>query len=474
VTARLDVDDLQGNILRPYRFPVAGHVFLRLGDAEEGRRFVGRLAARVTSAAEWVGDKPPCAVNVALSWTGLRALGVAERLLDAFPIEFRQGMAGRAVQLGDTAASAPGRWDAGLGTGEAHLLISVNGQSDKVLHATVHGLLAGAGDGLRVVHTQSTHRLPGDREHFGFRDGIGQPAVEGVGDPHPGGGIPQAGGTWRTVPVGEFILGYRAADGTLPDGPPSPLDRNSSYLVYRKLEQDVAGYRRFIADQGRNFPGGERMLAAKLVGRWPDGTPLALSPDCEDPGIATDAVRRNDFGFGPDPLGLRCPVGAHIRRANPRDGLQFHGAMVSRHRLIRRGAPYGPALPEGVMESDGIGRGVLFYAFNASFARQFEFIQSQWLNDGNALGLGTDRDPVAGAGARTRKGPEVGASDAPPVLSIKLDKMTVPGSPPRFVAPLPNLVTTKGGEYLWMPGLAALRDLGAADSPLMSGAGDRW
>ena len=446
MTARLDLDDIQGNILRPYRFPVAAHVLLGIGDGFEGRRFIRRLAARVTSAAEWIGDKPPCAINVAVTWTGLAALGAGDRVLDSFPLEFRQGMAARSHVLGDTGASAPRHWEAGLGSGQSHLLVSVNGQSDKVLHATVHSLLAGAGDSIRPVHVQNTRRLPGDREHFGFRDGIGQPAVEGVARHRPGEGIP-VGSSWKPVPAGEFVLGYRAADGRLPPGPPSPLDRNSSFLVYRKLAQDVAAYRCFIASQGRNFPGGERTLAAKLIGRWPDGTPLELSPDGEDPKIAADPARRNDFGFGTDPEGLRCPVGAHVRRANPRDGLGFDGALVSRHRLIRRGAPYGPALPDGVMQPDGAERGVLFYAFNASFARQFEFIQSQWLNDGNALGLGIDRDPVAGVAART---------DGPV-------KMTVAGAPPRFVAPLPDVVTTRGGEYLWMPGLAALRTLGADD-----------
>ncbi len=440
MSARIDPDDLQGNILRPYRFPVSAHLLLRVGDVDEGRLFVDRVAARVTSAAEWVGDKPPCTVNVAVTWAGLAALGVGERILDAFPLEFRQGMAARAGQLGDTAASAPAYWDNGLGTGEAHVLISVQGQSTKVLHATVHSLLAGAGDSIRVVHVQNTQRLPGDREHFGFRDGIGQPAVQGM-PPKPGEGMPDVGSTWRPLPLGEFVLGYPAVDGRLPAGPPSPLDRNSTFLVYRKLEQDVAAYRCFLAGQGQNFPGGEAMLAAKLVGRWPDGTPLELSPDGEDPTIAADPVRLNDFRFGSDPGGMRCPIGAHIRRANPRDGLGFHGSLVNRHRIIRRGVPYGPALPEGEMEPDGIERGVLFYAFNASFARQFEFIQSTWLNDGNALGLGTDRDPVAGSWPET-EGP---------------DKMIVPGGPPRFVAPLPSLVTTKGGEYLWMPGLAALR-----------------
>jgi Dyp-type peroxidase family len=442
VTGGIDLDDLQGNILRPYRFPVAAHLLLRVGDADEGRRFVGRVAARVTSAAEWVGDKPPCTVNLALTWAGLAAIGISGRILDAFPLDFRQGMAARARLLGDRAASAPAYWDAGLGNGEGHVLMSVQGQSAKVLHATVHSLLAGAGDSIRVVHVQNAQRLPGDREHFGFRDGIGQPAVRGMPPRPPGEGIPE-GSDWRPLPLGEFVLGYRAVDGRLPPGPPAPLDRNSTFLVYRKLQQDVAAFRCFLASQGRNFPGGQRMLAAKLVGRWPDGTPLELSPDGEDPTIAADAVRRNDFRFGSDPDGLRCPIGAHIRRANPRDGLGFHGSLVNRHRIIRRGMPYGPTLPEGDMESDGIERGILFYAFNASFARQFEFIQSTWLNDGNALGLDTDPDAVAGSGPQTEG----------------LLKMTVPGAPPRLVAPLPSLVTTKGGEYLWMPGLAALRTI---------------
>ena len=138
---RLDVDDIQGNILRPYRFPVAAHLFLRVADRDAGRRFVGRVAPRVMSAAEWVGAKPPSAVNVGFTWAGLVAMGVGERVLAAFPVEFRQGMAARARQLGDTGGSGPGHWDAGLGTGDAHVLVSVNACSAKVLDATVGGRL---------------------------------------------------------------------------------------------------------------------------------------------------------------------------------------------------------------------------------------------------------------------------------------------------------------------------------------------
>jgi Dyp-type peroxidase family len=317
-----------------------------------------------------------------------------------------------------------------------------------VLDATVRSVLAGTEGGLKVVHTQCTHRLAGNREHFGFRDGIAQPSILGGPAQRSGQGVAGPAGSWLGLPAGEFVFGYPAADGKLPSGPPPPLDRNGTFLVYRKLEQDVAAFRRFVAHQGRGFPGGERLLAAKLIGRWPDGTPLALSPDREDPAIAADPRRCNDFQFASDPMGIDCPIGSHVRRANPRDGLPFHGALVNRHRLIRRGAPYGPPLPDGSLDADHAERGLLFYAFNASFARQFEFIQRQWLNDGNALGLAADPDPVAGS--------------KPSTPSAEPLKMTIPGSPPHFVAPLRQLVTTRGGEYVWMPGLAALRAIGSS------------
>ena len=441
MSARIDPDDLQGNILRPYRFPVSAHLLLRVGDVDEGRLFVDRVAARVTSAAEWVGDKPPCTVNVAVTWAGLAALGVGERILDAFPLEFRQGMAARAGQLGDTAASAPAYWDNGLGTGEAHVLISVQGQSTKVLHATVHSLLAGAGDSIRVVHVQNTQRLPGDREHFGFRDGIGQPAVQGM-PPKPGRGH------------------ARPRDRR---GDPSPSASSSSGIPLSMDGSRPARRRPSIATAPSSSTGSSSRTWPPTDVSWPArGRTFRAARRCWPPswwagGLTahrsscrrTERTRRSpptpsaSTTSASDPIPGECGARSAPTSAGPirRDGLGFHGSLVNRHRIIRRGVPYGPALPEGEMEPDGIERGVLFYAFNASFARQFEFIQSTWLNDGNALGLGTDRDPVAGSWPET-EGP---------------DKMIVPGGPPRFVAPLPSLVTTKGGEYLWMPGLAALR-----------------
>jgi deferrochelatase/peroxidase EfeB len=150
-------------------------------------------------------------------------------------------------------------------------------------------------------------------------------------------------------------------------------------------------------------------------------------------------VRINDFDYADDPRGARCPLGAHTRRVNPRDGIKFGANMTRRHRIIRRGMPYGPPLPDGAAD-DGVERGLLFLCFNADLVRQFEFIQREWVLDGNIFGLDTDQDPLIGDGTGS-------------------GKMTVPGDPPRFLAPLPRFVTVRGGEYLFVPsrrGLAAL------------------
>jgi Dyp-type peroxidase family len=184
------------------------------------------------------------------------------------------------------------------------------------------------------------------------------------------------------------------------------------------------------------FPGSEDLLAAKLIGRWRDGTPLDASPDRPDPALAADPDRNNTFDYGDDQLGYRCPIGAHTRRANPRLSLPFDGKLVNRHRLIRRGLPYGPALPEGAAD-DGVDRGVMFACFQADLERQFEFIQSQWLNDGNAFRLGTDKDPLLGDNDGT-------------------GKFTIHGTPPVFLAPMSRLVTTVGGEYFFAPGINGL------------------
>ena len=295
--------------------------------------------------------------------------------------------------------------------------------------------------GVRLVHLQRAEALSGDVDHFGFFDGISQPSFDGAGVAgRPGDGQPDGAGGWRDVALGEALLGYVDEDGTLPAAPAPPFDRNATFVVYRKLAMDTAAFRRLAA--GAGYPDGPEALAAKLVGRWPDGTPLAVSPHRPDRAVSGDPARINDFGYVDDPLGLRCPIGAHIRRANPRDAAGFFdGRLTNRHRIIRRGRTYGTPLAAGATEDDGIERGLIFVCFQADIWRQFETIQALWIDDGDPFGLGTDKDFLVGEPHGTT------------------GKMTIQGTPPFFLAPQPRLVTMRGGEYLFQPSMTALRRL---------------
>jgi Dyp-type peroxidase family len=426
--------------VRGYRLPAAGYLFLRIEDAVKARAFLSDAIADVITAERW-DVKPESGINVAFSFQGLRALGAGDA---GFPAEFRDGMASRAELLGDVGDSAPEHWEECFRTGDAHVLVMISARDGAALaerDRRIRELVASRG-GASVVVTQIGGALPTGREHFGYADGFSQPAIEGSRfEDHPGAGAPAKNGEWRPIAAGEFILGYPDEQGAMPHAPqPDELGRNGSYVVYRKLRQDVAAFRRQLAAAAELYPGGEELLAAKLVGRWRDGTPLDASPHREDPALVADRARNNAFDYGRDPDGLRCPIGSHIRRMNPRLSMPFEGKLVNRHRLIRRGITYGEMLPEGA-EDDGADRGVIFMTVQASLARQFEFVQAQWANTGNPFRLGDDQDPIIGP------------------MDAELNKMTVPGRPPFFCGPLSRVVTTRGGEYYFAPGINGLRYL---------------
>ncbi|MDQ4133126.1 MAG: Dyp-type peroxidase [Actinomycetota bacterium] len=438
----LELAEIQGNLLRGYSHPSAAYVFVRVDDATGGRGWLGGLVDHVTTAEPWA-DTPETTLNLSFTWRGLAALGVDQPILDSFPEEFREGMAARAELLGDRGPSAPDQWEPGFGTGEAHVLVSLHASGPQALDQRAGWLLdgiTGSGGAVDVVHVTPAANLPDGRDHFGFSDGIGRPAVQGSGvEPRPGDGLPEKGGGWRSIRPGEFLLGHEDEDGGLPQAPAPPFDRNASFEIYRQQYMDVARFRSFVTDAARHYPGGPELLAAKIVGRWRDGTPLVLSPDRPDPAIAGDPERVNAFRYEDDRQGLRCPLGAHIRRTNPRDDDGFFGGLLSnRHRIIRRGRPYGPPLPEGVTEDDGEDRGLVFRCFNASIARQFETIQSLWVDDGDGLHQGDDKDFMIGDATTS-------------------SKMTIPGNPPYFLSPQPMFTVVRAGEYLCQPSVPALR-----------------
>ncbi|MBR0686004.1 Dyp-type peroxidase [Bradyrhizobium manausense] len=451
----LDRNDIQGMAMRPYRFPAAHYHLLGVSDPARARRWFGGAAGRCTTVAN-LDASPSLGFNVALSWQGLSAIGTPKPCLSSFPQEFQQGMAARADRLGDVGDSAPARWDAPFDK-SVHALVVVSAMTAADRDAASTALLSDISDnGLTALAAIDAKLLPGPDgrpvpiEHFGYRDGITQPAIEGSSEPIlPGAGIPDTDG-WRALKAGEFVLGQPDETGVVPDLPaPASLSRNGSFVVLRKLHQHVFAFREFLRRSATNDID-VALLAAKMMGRWPSGAPLALAAERDDPALAGDPMRNNQFTYSDDLRGLNCPVGAHVRRLNPRSGLTgSNGASVHRHRLLRQGLPYGSRLPADATADDGAARGAIMLLVNADIARQFEFVQKVWINDGDFAGLGNDKDPM------------IGGNDGSGSFTIPRT-----GAPRRRLPNLPAFVSTRGGEYFFLPGIAALRSL--ADSLAVS------
>lgn len=437
-TTELELDDIQSGVLRPRPTPyVATYIAFRIDDPKAGRDLLARISRVVTSAANPTSPLADTSVSVALTYQGLKALGVPQEALDSLSWEFRQGMAARAHELGDTGESAPENWEQPLGSSDLHVvLVAVSSDAQRLEQALDRAREAYRKmSGIEAIWRQNCHALPTETEPFGFRDGISHPAIEGSGIP---GSNPQE----RPLKAGEFVLGYRDELGGIQKTTPEILGRNGTYVVFRKLHQRVAAFRQYLKANSTGLAD-EELLAAKMMGRWRSGAPLALCPFHDDPELGGDARRNNDFLFeADDPTGLKTPGGSHIRRCNPRDAAIAGVARI--HRMLRRGTAYGPVLPEGVLEDDGVDRGLMFAFVGANIGRQFEFVQSQWVNDGVFFGAGDDKDPIVGSG-------EI--------------NFTLPRKPVRKrLQGIPKFVVTRGGEYCFMPGLRALRWLAELES----------
>lgn len=433
----LELDDIQHLLLTRTPAMTGRYEFLTFDYPVSARAWLGELLDRVQSAAEvrHTMDASKRWITLAFTWTGLRALGVEDAALNSFPAEFREGMAARADILGDIGANAPQRWEGGLAGADLHAIAILFARDEPERRRCVaeHDALLRRCPRVRSLSHLDLNATPPfnyAHDHFGFRDRLSQPVIAGSGeDPTPGSGAPLA--------AGEFILGYPDETGSMPDQPsPAELSRNGSYLAYRRLQEHVGLFRSYLSENA-GTPEEQELLAAKFMGRWRSGAPLVLAPTADDPELGADPLRNNDFGYKEmDPFGYACPLGSHARRLNPRDTAH----NMNRRRMIRRGATYGPALPDGAPE-DGVERGIAAFIICASLIRQFEFAQNVWINDKSFHELGNEHDPICGT--------QDGAMD-----------FTVPKRPIRKVHKgIPAFTTLRGGAYFFLPGLGGLRYL---------------
>jgi Dyp-type peroxidase family len=498
----LNLSNIQGNIIGGFNKDFQDFLFLKFLAAGDARAWIREIlnpkfcAGLANSTSQNVlkfnaqfktlraeGIEPETVItsewtHLAISFHGLSVLGISARTLARFPPAFRAGMANRKKILGDLGANDPQNWLQELRPGNIHALLIVAADTEAQLNLRVDALINSKifRTGVRVLHREHGRTREDERghEHFGFKDGVSQPGIRGVTQPTDPLGNPQCGQPGQSlVWPGEFVLGYptqkskhkRGVDGPNPDpGPPSKSGpswtTDGSYLVFRRLAQDVPGFRKQLNDLASANGLTEDLMSAKLMGRYKSGYPLmqrefhrqSAIPPGADPGKVFPALNKSDtlnnnFKFGNDPTGDLCPFAAHIRKANPRDEIISDDAAdseseVQTHRLLRRGIPFGASLGalRGGEANDS--RGLLFVCFQKDIQKQFEHVQTEWINNANfppsAAGATAGPDPIAALthGGRFH-------------LKSKTSEVYIQ-----------NYVKMTGGEYFFSPSLKTLQRIG--------------
>jgi deferrochelatase/peroxidase EfeB len=479
----LDLADIQGFILRGYRMPMVRHFLLSAGNPSAARKLLGRFvsgdeaaAPQITTAEDWhvgfapgAGDnpadlprrKPDYCLNIGITWPGMVALEIKDRVpaisFKSFPA-FAAGAAERAKLVGDTGPSAPENWIGAFGKGSDHVLVTLHALSPDALTSYSERLSAlfaeGAAfreiwrqDGMALMEMKDGKPVPTSKVHFGYTDGISMTTIHGGPERYPP-DHQQPCEPWL------FVLRDDSENYVVPE--PRDLGLNGSFACFKMIMTDVVGFEKFLQSNKDKID--PELLAAKICGRWRNGVPLALSPDTDSPpgGIPLEELNNYEYvnadGSG-DPKGLRCPVGAHMRRINPRGqpvtGQSHPGGSNNTHRLIRRGMPYGPVY-DPAKPYDGIERGLLGYFINSSFENQYEFVLSQWVND-SAFAGAVRLNPKS-------KDPMIGTQD--PAQSI----FVIPradGAPAINVTGFSTFVTTRASAYCFLPSITAVKFISA-------------
>jgi deferrochelatase/peroxidase EfeB len=490
INREVDYSDVQGLVRFGYgKMRGASYALLRVKNRDAARAW---LRTAKVSSAEAQSPPPSSALQMAFTAAGLQALGIPRPIIDGFSPEFLSGMgnSNRARRLGDIEANAASQWDWGYGPNTPDLLVMFFAnpkQLDGFIQASKGNSWDEAFEEMRWLGTADLDGV----EPFGFTDGISQPTLDWAQTRDVN--EPQLDYT-NVVALGEFLLGYRNEYDKytirpLIDADPVSRDllnaldapekkdvgRNGTYLVMRQLQQDVRGFWQFAKKESGGDEGAAERLAEAFIGRTRQGSPLVRSQEQPIPGVGSDPddVCLNQFTFARDPSGTRCPFGAHIHRANPRNpdypgrptGFEklvtmlgfgpkgFRDDLMSPvrfHRVLRRGREYGPGLPP--YEADEPApphdpeRGLHFVCLNANISRQFEFLQNAWMNSSKFSGLTAETDPLLG-----NRAPIAGCPVTNDFSEPRQDGV------PRHVTGLPQFITLRGGAYFFLPSLRALR-----------------
>ena len=466
----IDFADVQGTILRGYRVDLARHFILTITDPARARRLIGSMVdgapgmPQITTAARW-SSKPDFFLNIGFTCPGLAKLGLTTAQLATFDLGFQRGAASpdTATIVGDVGESAPDHWIGGLSDGAAvHAVLSLWVTDDPaVLEGVTSTLRAAFAGGMRELSSHDAQALSDNRVHFGYRDSIAQPTIAGAPSrkhPFPDG--------QPVVNTGEFLLGYPNESGAPYSVEPAALSTNGSYSAFRILEQDVEGFEAFLVEYAAKANIDPETLAAKVCGRWRNGNPLELTPD--GPGTPLPMNRLNDFTYvstdpqADDTLGLKCPIGSHIRRNNPRNGLVV-GTDATHHRIVRRAMPYGPDYDPHSPHPDPAPRGLIGHFINGSITNQFEFLMGQWNNSPDFVKSVASPDPLCPGNAFFNiSGDDIflGVND-PASSSFTLAACGNKGANNTKVTGFRRLITTRGGAYCFLPSIAGLRHLAA-------------
>jgi Dyp-type peroxidase family len=514
-TPQLKVDNIQGNILAAFNKDHQTFLFVNFPDGSDPKGWLAEITPQVATTAEVAqfnalfktararrGNEHALEatwMNLAITASGLQRIGVPQAELETFPPAFRAGMAARAGEIGDTGPNAPEHWIKPLGSPDVHaiMIIAADQAADVDAEALRHIDVLGEHD-LRLIFKQDGRArtdLPG-HEHFGFKDGVSQPGVRGFTQPANPNDVNQGRPGEDLLWPGEFVLGYPGQKGppqpapTPPSGPPysppptpivtttsevptdpgevtqggPPWTADGSFLVFRRLRQDVAGFNEFVNKAAAEDGIATSLLGAKLVGRYKSGCPLEHTKD-EDPGLDTqiadpsiadptllDDAKINNFEYAADLDGNIVPRSSHIRKVYPRDEPTPGGgeADTQTHRVLRRGvaygAPYDSGAPSGSPQAGDAkfphDRGLLFLCYQHSLEAQFEFLQKFWINNPDFPDQGDGQDPVIAQQAEPR------SFRTPQLVHTPLS--------------IPQFVTTTGGEYFFAPSISALEHLASA------------